>query len=314
MYNKMLVPLDGSELSEVVFPYAKELAARMGLEVVLLHVASPALHIFAPMQKAYVERAAALIRRQAKEAQEKSGVPKEGKGLKVKGEVVEGDSADEILRYAAENSADLILMATHGRSEPKRWAMGSIADKVSRTSTIPVWLVRAGLDEEKPFDQWPSRTLIVPLDGSELAEAVLPHVEALVKQQGTEPFDIILLRVSEPPTTPFYYAPELSGVPLNWGEYVDQAVAKDKEMAAEYLAGTEKKLKDAGIKAKSEVLVGKAADEIITYLTNRACSIIVMATHGRSGVKRWVYGSVVQDVLLGVSCPVLLVRPKDKGE
>jgi len=310
MYQRMLVPLDGSELAEVVFTYAKELAGRLDLEVILLYVCSPVLREFVPMHRAYIERAAETVKRQAREVQQRTGIQPGGKPVEVRGELVVGHSAEEILRYAEENAIDLILMATHGRSGVRRWAMGNVADKVLRTSKIPIWLVRAGITEETPYDQWPSKTILVPLDGSELAESVLPHVEALAKQRSAEPLDVILLRVCEPPATPFYYAPELSGVPLDWGEYMDQAVAKGKEMAKEYLAGIEKRLKKSKISARSEVLVGKAADEIVDYASKHPFNVIVMATHGRSGVRRWVYGSVAQNILLGVSSPILLVRPQ----
>lgn len=310
MYQKMLVPLDGSELAEVVFPCAKELAGRLDLEVTLLYVCSPALKQFVPMHRTYIEQAAENIKRQAREVQQRTGLPPGGKPVEVRGNLIVGHSAEEILGYAEENGTDLILMATHGRSGIRRWAMGNVADKVLRESKAPVWLVRAGATEETPYDQWPSRTLLVPLDGSELAESVLPHVEALAKQRSTEPLDVVLLRVSEPPATPFYYAPELSGVPLNWGEYMDQAVAKGKEIGKEYLNGIEKQLKRKKLKVQSEVLVGKAADEIIDYACKHPFNVIVMATHGRSGVRRWVYGSVAQNILLGVSSPILLVRPQ----
>ena len=310
MYQKILVPLDGSELAEVVFPYAKELAGRLDVEVILLHVSSPALSDFLPMRRAYIERAAEIIQRQSREVQKKTGVQPGGKPVRVRGEMAEGYPAEEILHYADENAVDLILMATHGRSGIRHWAMGSVADKVLRVSKVPIWLVRARIPDEIVYDQWLMRTILVPLDGSELGEAVLPHVEALAKQRGTEQVDVVLLRVCEPPATPSYQLPEaeLSDVPLDWGRYVEQETAKGKQVAEEYLAGIEKRLKDSRISVRSEVLVGKAADEIVDYANKNPFSLIVMATHGRSGLSRWVYGSVAENVLLEVSSPVLLVR------
>jgi len=308
MFKKILVPLDGSKLAEAVFTYAKELAGRLDLEVILLYVGSPALHEFTPMHKAYIQQAANTIKRQAREVQHKTGIQPGGKLVKTRGETSEGYPAEEILRYADENKVDMILMATHGRSGRKRWVMGNVADKVLRASKVPVWLVRTGTPEEVSYDDWPRRTILVPLDGSELAEAVLPHVEALARQRGAEPLDVILLRVCEPPTTPSYYAPELTGVPLNWGEYLNQEVTKGREVAREYLSGIEKRFRDTGISVKSEVLVGKAGDEIVDYDNKRMYTIIVMATHGRSGISRWVYGSVTDNVLTGVSGPMLLIR------
>jgi len=310
MYRRMLVPLDGSELAEVVFTYAKELAGRLDIDIVLLQVAGPVLGQFGPMRRAYIERAAEIVRRQAKEVQKKVGVPPETKPIEVQGELVEGYPAEVILRYAEENQVDLILMATHGYSGRKRWAIGSVASKVLSASKVPVFLVRAGIPEETPYDKWPSQTLLVLLDGSELAESVLPHVEVLAKQRGAEPVDVVLLRVSETPTMPSYYGPELSGVSLNWGEYLQREEARRKKVANEYLAQVEKRLKDSNISVQSKVLEGKAADEIIGYANKNPFSIIVMATHGRSGLSRLVYGSVAASLLQGVSNPIFLVKPK----
>jgi len=186
--------------------------------------------------------------------------------------------------------------------------MGSVADKVLRASKVPVWLVRAGIPDEIPYDQWPKKTILAPLEGSELDESVLPHVETLAKQRGRELVDVVLLRVCEPPATPSYYAPELSGVPLHWGEHVQQETARCKQVAKEYLAGKEKRLKESNISVRSEVLVGKAADQIVDYVNKNPFNVIVMATHGRSGLSRWVYGSVAENILQEVSSPVLLVR------
>ena len=76
------------------------------------------------------------------------------------------------------------------------------------------------------------------------------------------------------------------------------------------IIGKEKQLKDISISVRSEVLVGKAADEIVDYANKNPFNLIVMATHGRSGLSRWVYGSVAENVLLGVSSPIFLVRPR----
>ena len=307
MYKKMLVPLDGSELAEVVFTYAKELAGSLNIDVILLYVCSSAMREFVPMHRAYIEQAVETIRRQSQEVREKQGIQPAGKPAEVKGEVAVGYAAEEILHYAEENDVDLILMATHGRSGIRRWVMGNVADKVLSASDIPVWLVRSGVPET-PYDQWPKRTIIVPLDGSELAESVLPHVEALSKQGGTELVDVVLLRVCEPPTTPSYYIPEVSEAPVNWGEHIQEETIKGKQVATEYLAGIEKRLKDSNINVRSEVLVGRATDEIIDYANKNPFNLIVMATHGRSGLSRWVYGSIADNVLRGVSSPIFLIR------
>ncbi len=307
MYRRMLVPLDGSELAEVVFNYAKELAARLDLDLTFLHVCSPDERELLPMHQAYVERVAETVRRQSQDVQKKAGVEPGGKAVAAHGELAVGYSAEEIVRYADENNIDLILMATHGRSGIGRWAMGSVADKVLRASKKPVWLVRAGIPEEIVYDKWPKKTILVPLDGSELAESVLPHVEALAKQRDAELVDVVLLRVCEYPIVPLDYA---EGIPVGWDKQLEQATARCKQVAAQYLAGVEKRLKDIGLSVKSEVLEGKPADEIADYAKRNPFNLIVMATHGRSGISRWAYGSVAEKLVAGVTCPLFLVRQR----
>jgi nucleotide-binding universal stress UspA family protein len=307
MYKRMLVPLDGSELAEVVFVYAKELAARLSLDVTLLNVCTPEERELLPMHQAYVERVADTVRRQSKEVQEK-GIAKPGdKAVNAHGEIAVGYPAEEVVRYADENNIDLILMSTHGRSGIGRWAMGSVADKVLRASKVPIWLVRAGIPEEIIYDKWPRKTILVPLDGSELAESVLPHVEALAKQRDAELVDVVLLRVCEHAIIPLDYA---EGIPIGWDKQLEQEIARCKQTAAQYLAGVEKRLKDTGVTVKSEILEGKPAEEIVDYATKNPFNLIAMATHGRSGISRWAYGSVAERVLQQVTSPLFLVRPR----
>jgi len=306
MYRKMLVPLDGSKLAEVVFTYAKELAGRLDTNVILLHVYGPEESALAPMHRAYVEHAAEVVKRESAEVQRRTGAPAGGKPIEAKGELAVGDPAEEILSYAEKNDIDLILMATHGRSGVRRWVMGSVADKVLRASKVPVWLVRAGVPQEVIYDQWPRINVLVPLDGSELAASVLPHAEALAKQRGTERVDVVILRVCEPPVIPSDYPSDL---PLNWEEHVEQQTAKSERACGLYLDGVEELVKALGLNVRSEVLLGNPAEEIINYANKNPFNLIILSTHGRSGVGRWAYGSVADKVLQGVSSPILLIRP-----
>jgi nucleotide-binding universal stress UspA family protein len=306
MYKRLLVPLDGSELAEESLTYARELAARLDLEVVLLHVASVAASDSLPMHRAYVDHAAEILRLETAEVLKRLGPGPGGESVRVKGEVVEGYPADEILRYAADHEIDLILMVTHGRSGIRRWLLGSVADKVLQTSWVPIWLVRAGAKGAVYRD---GLRFLVPLDGSELAELVLPHVEALAKQRTTEPVEVVLMRVCEPLIVPPVGAPEAS---LNWAKVAEEHMAGTRQGAQEYLGKVRDGLAETGMKLKLEVAEGNPADEITNYVNKNECDLVVMATHGRSGLSRWAYGSVAGKVLLSASCPIFLVRPPFK--
>jgi len=304
LYKRMLIPLDGSDFAEAILNYAKTLACSMeGIDIDLLHVYSPDERGLVPKHRAYIEWAADAIRSYPRT------ISKEGREvtchINMRSELAAGRPADEILRYADKNGVDLILMATHGRSGISRWAMGSVAYKVLRAAKVPVWLVRDGIPKDIIEDKLPERKILVPLDGSRLAESVLPYVESLAKQWDDKQVRIVLLRTYQPPVVSSDYP---SDMPLSWEEHVELEAAKCKLVVGPYLAGIEKRFKEAGLEVNKEVPLGKPADEIINYTKNNQVSLIAMITHGRSGISRWAYGSVAEEVMLRTYTPVLLVR------
>ena len=301
----MLVPLDGSELAESVIVYAKELTAKLGLELTLLHVCSPEERELIPMFRGYVEQAAETLGHQSKELSEPGGIDAGRNGAIAHGAVVVGHPADEIARYADDNDVDLIMMATHGRSGIGRWAMGSVADKVLHASTVPVWLVRAGVADRVAYDKWPKKTILVPLDGSEVAESVLPHVEALAKQRDSESIDVVVFRICEYAVVP----DDPGGEPSGWEIGLRREISQAKRAAEKYLARVEERLTAASIGARSDVLVGQPADVIVDYANGHQFGLVAMATHGRSGLSRLAFGSVAEKTLRGLSCPLFLARP-----
>jgi len=301
----MLVPTDGSELAEGALAYAAQVAGRMGLEVVLLNVIGPEEHERYPMHQAYVQDAAETLARQMKDALRKAGVSKVRRPP-VRGEVAVGHAAEEILHCADRSHSDFILMATHGRSGIRRWAMGSVADKVLRASVVPVWLVRAGLPKRVVYDTSPVTSILVPLDGSELAEAAVLCVEALAEQRGAVQVEVVLLSVCRIGSTVVYYpvvvAPDL-------GDQIEVC----RRAAEQYLIGLSERLKGKGLWVRWEVLIsmsdaGNPADAIVEYANKSRSDLIVMSTHGRSGLSRWALGSVADKVVQGASEPVFLIK------
>jgi nucleotide-binding universal stress UspA family protein len=307
MYKKMLVTLDGSKLAEVVLFYAEELAGRLDLDLTLLNVAEKGEESSLSINRSYIEAMAEHIRHHSVKIQDKTGKKSDVKAVETQGIVLTGHAAEEILRYSDENDIDLILIASHGHSGIRHWALGGVVDKVLRASKVPVWLVRAGIPEEIVQDEWPQRTMLVPLDGSKFAEAVLPHVEALAKQRGAELVNIVLLHVCEPPFITADY-PEAS-MELTWQEHVEKERAWEKKGSERYLAGVQKRLSDAGLRVQSEVLLGHPVDTIIDYANRYPMNLIVLSTHGRTGILRWAYGQVADKVLQRSISPIFLVRP-----
>lgn len=131
------------------------------------------------------------------------------------------------------------------------------------------------------------KKILVPLDGSEVAEAILSHIEALAGPLSAE---VTLLEV----------LPETGVLPERARDEITRA--------KEYLGQVEARLKDKGVKTRSTLRYGKAAAEIIDYAKVNDIDLIAMSTHGRSGVSRWVFGSVADKVLRGTNIPILLIR------
>jgi nucleotide-binding universal stress UspA family protein len=303
MYKKMLVPLAVSELSAATLPYAKELAARLDLTVTLLHVLSQSERGTLSQLQADIDHKVEIVKRQAEEAKKRIGIELKDRPVHVLGEVAIGSPAEEITRYAVEKDVDLILMATHARSGIRRLIMGSVTDKVVRTSNVPVWLVRPGAPEEAIYDHWPGKTLLVPLDGSEPAEIVLPHVEALAKQHGTDNVNVILLRSYTLPSPP-----ASDGTVGFAYEYVETEAAFRRQTAEKYLSHIESQLSSKGLVVRSKVMEGWPAEQIIDYANKNPYNIIVMSTQARAGLRRSARGSVAASVLQKADSPVVLVR------
>lgn len=139
MYKRILVPLDGSTLSEAVLPHAQNLAQTTGAELVLLHViVTPVEKFSVPLTLADIQKIEAESKLYLKSVCSKL----EKENLRVTFLVREGSVAETILEVAASMEADAIAMSTHGRTGVKRWLLGSVADKVVRMSPLPVLLIR----------------------------------------------------------------------------------------------------------------------------------------------------------------------------
>lgn len=300
MYERMLIPLDGSKTAEKVLPYARALSGTLKIPVELLSVvdiAALAVQMSGETLR-YLDKIVIEAIRRGEEYLKR--VAETFPGVSVKCAVEKGTPEDLIIEKGAAAST-LTAMATHGRTGLNRLLLGSIAEKVLRGATNPLLLIRAS-DEAKSEGQATLRSVIVPLDGSELAESVLPTVVELAKRLRLE---VLLLRVYRLPAS--FYAPAEDYVLLNY----EEIMAALKEEAQRYLEKKVEELKGKGIEKISFVAVeGFAAEEIIELGRKTPDNFIAMCTHGRSGVKRWVLGSVTEKVVRLSGDPVLVVRAR----
>jgi nucleotide-binding universal stress UspA family protein len=223
--------------------------------------------------------------------------------------------AATILDAADHEDVDLIAMSTHGRSGLGRFLLGSVADAVVHHAKAPVLLVRSSSQTEPHY-----RRILAPLDGSEVAHAALPHVREIAACTGAE---VVLLQVVPQPRLPVYD----SSVTRSWsgvsaGELIDDGEVTEKssfdrerrdvayleEVAEVHLDQVAAGLEHAGIRVTPVVQVGAPAETILDFVKAEHIDLITMSTHGRSGLARFMMGSVADRVVRHAEAPVMLVR------
>lgn len=301
MYKKILVPLDGSKVAETVLPYARELADNLQSNVELLGVAEPVLAgIHDYVYKKHHVSVDEAIKKQTEGYLNQTATYFKGLPGTVTAQVVSGYPADQIIAEAKKEPSTLIAMSTHGRSGVGRWALGSVADKVLHSLGTPILLVRG--KEEKPAQASAKfKNLLMPLDGSATAEEASAAVMNLAKALK---LSVTLTRVT--PSVASYY--QFSEYPTIDVGNLAQEVDAD---AQRYLDNTAKKFKAWGVsQVSTSLLHGGAADAIIDTAKKLPDSLIVMTTHGHSGVKRTLLGSVADRVVSQSERPVLVVTAK----
>jgi nucleotide-binding universal stress UspA family protein len=222
---------------------------------------------------------------------------------RVKTKAISGnDTVKAIIDFSLEQEVDLIAMSTHGRSGLGRWVYGSTADKLLHSTSIPLLLMRPNGDEEAPQEVKPIDTLVIPLDGSELAESALAYGEDLAKQMALK---ISLIRVVSTPTLTY---------PGTEAYAYDPKMFTDLENAAAvYLRQKQTELEQKGLKVECTVKGGYPADYIIDFAEGNEGSLIVMSTHGRTGIGRWIMGSVADRILRASRSPILLIRSQKES-
>jgi nucleotide-binding universal stress UspA family protein len=306
MIRHILVPLDGSALAESALPHVQTFARLTGAGVTLAQVIEPLAslrdladsweftNVYAGHQEA-AERNADAYLGQVAQRLAAAGIP-------VDTRLVAGTPAEAIIQTGRE--FDLIIMATHGRGGLGRWVYGSVTDKVLRGATVPVLLVRARHDGPAAVE--PPRRILVPLDGSPLAEQALPLASWLAQRAGAT---LILLQSIGWAKAAIADYPQFFAAGLGADRLLEQA----EENARAYLVQVGRRLEAQGLTVQVETRLDPAAEAILSGALEAQADLIVMNTHGRGGLGRWVYGSVADRVMRQATLPVLLVRADRAG-
>ncbi|MCB0064038.1 MAG: universal stress protein [Caldilineaceae bacterium] len=293
IYDRILIPLDGSPLAELTFAHLRRLSLPNQTELHLVGVLETWRYAMSTPDLALTELHAYLRKDLqiylAQKCQELQQL-----GYRVQIHQLEGDAALAIINVAKEVHAQLIAMTTHGRSGIRRWTLGSVAERVLHETDLPVLLVR-----EETTAKGPVKRLLVPLDGSLVAEQALIPAAKLAKETGAV---LVLLQVVQTldPTNQrilFQSKAEAESTLNSW-------VLDGKN----YLESVGQRLLQQGIQYESQIRTGDPDRVICATVVDSGTDMVVMGTHGRTGFRRWVYGSVANKVLRGVTCPLLLIR------
>ena len=283
MFKKILVPLDGSGECKSVLPYIRDLAPRFGAET---HI----LGIGVGSKKRKVNR---LLENYINDVARDLCTD----NVKASPVIQYGRPAEEILTYVVKNNIDLIVMATHGRGGITRWWMGSVAEKIICTALIPVLIVRSKyLGDTEANKKITIHNILIPLDGSDIGEAALRHAEALAVKTGAS---LNLVHV----------IPSPGGFDANkFNSEYNKLINSMHDSGENYFSRITEDLNKKRLSFTNKVITGDPANVIIDNINEEEGNLIAMSTHGRSGIARWVLGSVTDKVLHEATIPMWLVR------
>jgi len=279
MAERVILPLDGSPLAESILPHVRRVLEKRDAELVLVRSVHlvPATDvdyglIVAELQDQADKYVKALVKTLAAD------------GLRVRGITRQGPPADTILDVAKEEKASLIAMGTHGRTGLARLVFGSVTEAVLRHALCPVFLVRTGEGAPPPPHASLFRRILVPIGAGELSLAVLDRIQEFARPHDARVF---LLHVVED-----------SPYETRWNFPTGEL-----KLAAD-------RLTNAMVPTETLFRKGDAAKEILAAAKEKEVDLIAMTTHGRTGVPRWVLGSVAERVLRGAAVPMIVVRAK----
>jgi nucleotide-binding universal stress UspA family protein len=285
MLERILVPLDGSLLSERILHQVRRLLVRRDSEVLLATVL-PQAPGAGSHPSGFVDREEAWDR--LVELRDELV----DQGVRASSLVLAGDPAEQILALSEEYEPSLIALSTHGRSGLKRWVRGSVAERILRHSRYPLLLVNPrSADSSEARHDLRFRRLLVPLDVSPTSAAIVPLAAELARLYEAE---AILLHALE------------GGLPM---DDLGTPIVGTIESPASASRVLESRKRDfAGIPTRTRIVTGRAAPAILDAIESEKIDLVAMTTHGRRGISRWLYGSVAEHVLRNGTCPLLVWR------
>ena len=308
MFTKALVPLDGAEVSEAIIPFVTQFARGLDIGVVLATAVE-----LDPLREGLLNRIAGGLTesspadalRERIESEVKNRLEDLADRMALEGIAAEtsvrfGPVSDSIISMAQDAECDLIAMSTRGRGVVSSGLLGSVTYKIMHESPIPVLAITPERARERWGSDYGIKQVIVPLDGSELAEAALPYAAVIARRMN---MGMTLARV-------LYLDNVAYSEGYNLGDILNEAGVQMEMEARRYLVSQARRLREEGLEVETEILRGSASSEIADLARSTDHSMIALATHGRSGVRRLLMGSVAEAVVRTSGDPVLVVRPE----
>jgi nucleotide-binding universal stress UspA family protein len=303
MKDPVIIPLDGSTLAEQALPLGVSIARTIGQPVRLLRVQPvPDLPITLPSGETMpVDEQVKILLSDAQSYLHQVTERIEKMNITVSSDAVVGNAGEVIADTADKSKSSFIVMATHGRSGISRWTLGSVADRVLHLTKCPLILLRPHEIDKVELQILPElKRILVPLDGSALAESVLPCAKELARNYGAE---LLLFRV---PISP---PPALERREASKMEAAHRESAYRQEAQA-YLARIVAELGEHGFNARYELGEKRVEEAILAFATDVGAGLIAMTTHARVRLNRVIRGSVTDRIVRAGEVPVLVIRPE----
>lgn len=298
MFKKILVPLDGSQAAESALEVAMQLGRALQAEILLVR-SIQLVYAGMPMtpgaEWVWPQYAAEDSRQEVYDYLDSVRHTYNCPDCHVRSVALEGDPASCIVDTATDEDVDLIVMTTHGQTGIRRAVFGSVTERVLHSVDCPVIVTRS---------KEPVRRILITLDGSSLAELAIPPTLDIARVIGAR---IILLRINEiVPVNPVEVA-------ITWDWDIpepEQKLLNERRHAAEtYLREVVARFELTQSEVETIVLDGTPVDRIQEFARLYGIDLIAMSTHGHTGLRRWLYGSVTSKVMRGSHCSMLIVRP-----
>ncbi|MFO8173301.1 MAG: universal stress protein [Gemmatimonadota bacterium] len=302
MFDKIVVPVDGSPFGELALPKALGIGCRSGGEVRIVSVVTPLSSTFGSEEDRMLEEERlAMSRVQAQEYMEdlQKRVILSGCDVPISCHVEDGSVVKALDAHVRAAQADLLVMTTHGWGPLRRAWLGSVADGLIRRTPCTILAVRPREGERPSLEKDRFSHILITLDGSRESLDILPDARALA---GAFDSRITLFRAI-PPHFP------LSSPYTSHTTHLFQGLETEKLAARESLEAEARTLRQEGLSVEVATRAGvHPAEGILEYSRSHEVDLIAMATHGRGGVSRLVLGSVADKVLRSGNVPVLLHR------